>query len=776
MSSHEEETLVEAALRVLNTADPFEKARLGDSVASRWLHGAIALPYHPSRNLPVPDRPARLSNVKLVAPSLMPKLGKAGSLQSRIAIVHSLAHTESWAIDLSWDIIARFGKQEAMPREFFTDFVKVAQDEGRHFTLLAARLEELGSYYGALPAHDGLWDSATATSKDLLSRLAVEHCVHEARGLDVLPTTISRFRNGGDDTTAELLERVVYPEEITHCAAGVKWFKYLCQRSRKLAPDTEEQEVCSLQNEMTTEQNEVIQKFHEIVRTYFRGPLKPPFNETARKAAGFGPEWYEPLAVTVNLITHKSIVIDVYTKLKKMLSLCSFLLPLLLLLGISLYIFNNIHYSRWDSKVAIDADKRMCSSGWCGRHDIRYPFRLNNSSPSHCGDHRYTLSCENDNQLFLYLKSIKLKVQSINYNNYTIRLVDANVALHTHNHSSLLPYSLTSSNFSRMGYEQYQYRFYTHHFNDGISLIKQMLYVRCPPYGVESSAAASCMNGSYALGSTIYVSDIDKTLQDLAFGDSCQIEWIYLTSWPTEIKHKNISCTDIHHMLLSGFELSWLQAYCNNETFFAMLGDHNNIGIHQAGSPMTNPSGTAEAHKVGDPPKQANSIPILHCSCTFNDCFWSSGWSELPAELLELARGLDVLPTTISRFRNGGDDTTAELLERVVYPEEITHCAAGVKWFKYLCQRSRKLAPDTKEQEVCSLQNEMTTEQNEVIPKFHEIVKTYFREPLKPPFNETTRKAAGFGPEWYEPLAVKEANQSLMLIFYFISSKICSNS
>lgn len=66
-----------------------------------------------------------------------------------------------------------------MPREFFTDFVKVAQDEGRHFTLLAARLEELGSYYGALPAHDGLWDSATATSKDLLSRLAVEHCVHE---------------------------------------------------------------------------------------------------------------------------------------------------------------------------------------------------------------------------------------------------------------------------------------------------------------------------------------------------------------------------------------------------------------------------------------------------------------------------------------------------------------------------------------------------------------------------------------------------------------------
>lgn len=295
MGAHEE-TLVEAALRVLNTADPFEKARLGDSVASRWLDGTIAEPYNPSIDLHIPDRPARLSSVKLVAPSLMPKLGKAGSLQSRVNIVHSLAHIESWAIDLSWDIIARFGKQEAMPREFFTDFVKVAQDEGRHFTLLAARLEELGSYYGALPAHDGLWDSATSTSEDLLSRLAVEHCVHEARGLDVLPTTISRFRNGGDDTTANLLESVVYPEEITHCAAGVKWFRYLCQRSRN---PTSDQEICAVEIGTTTEGDEVISKFHAVVRTCFRGPLKPPFNEAARKAAGFGPEWYEPLAVKV---------------------------------------------------------------------------------------------------------------------------------------------------------------------------------------------------------------------------------------------------------------------------------------------------------------------------------------------------------------------------------------------------------------------------------------------------------------------------------------------
>ncbi|KAJ0564656.1 hypothetical protein HanHA89_Chr07g0276741 [Helianthus annuus] len=86
--------------------------------------------------------------VKLVSPSLMPKLGKAGSLQSRHAIVHNLVHTESWAIDLSWVLYSR--------------------------TSSRSRLEELGSYYGAIPAHDGLWDSAVATSKDLFARL----CTH----------------------------------------------------------------------------------------------------------------------------------------------------------------------------------------------------------------------------------------------------------------------------------------------------------------------------------------------------------------------------------------------------------------------------------------------------------------------------------------------------------------------------------------------------------------------------------------------------------------------
>lgn len=35
--------------------------------------------------------------------------------------------------------------------------------------------------------------------------------------------------------------------------------------------------------------------FHWLVRSYFKGNTKPPFNDEAREKAGFSSEWYEPL-------------------------------------------------------------------------------------------------------------------------------------------------------------------------------------------------------------------------------------------------------------------------------------------------------------------------------------------------------------------------------------------------------------------------------------------------------------------------------------------------
>ncbi|XP_033625432.1 uncharacterized protein HI_0077-like [Asterias rubens] len=274
-----EDTLCHWAVRVLRTADPAEKVRLTHEVQERWRTGDLR---EIGRCSP-PDEPKREETLSVVAPGKI-KRGKGGTLGNRIASLHSLANIEQWAVDLSWDIIARFagtalGDGSQLPREFFTDFVKVAGDEAKHFKILNDRLHELGSHFGALPVHNGLWQSATETKDNLLARLAVVHMVHEARGLDVHPKTQERFAKQQDAASVSILE-VIYTDEITHVAAGLKWFTYVCRRA---VPPLE-----------------CISEFHKLVRKHFRGLLKAPINEEGRTTAGMSKEWYVPLMQPAN--------------------------------------------------------------------------------------------------------------------------------------------------------------------------------------------------------------------------------------------------------------------------------------------------------------------------------------------------------------------------------------------------------------------------------------------------------------------------------------------
>jgi uncharacterized ferritin-like protein (DUF455 family) len=188
-----------------------------------------------------------------------------------------------------------------------------------------------------------LWESASETSHSLAARLAVEHCVHEARGLDVLPFTVDKFRRHGDEESAALLEGVIYPEEITHCAAGVRWLGYLhrlahsepalqdaavdvssnveksstapaqCDSTQSSSADDSEAQTPGHGEQQEEQQgggdhcrNDMFKEarqfqtvegwFHHLVRSHFRGSLKPPFNVPARTQAGFEPSWYEPLS------------------------------------------------------------------------------------------------------------------------------------------------------------------------------------------------------------------------------------------------------------------------------------------------------------------------------------------------------------------------------------------------------------------------------------------------------------------------------------------------
>ena len=262
-----------AAVTALSAADLDEKTRLTREAARLWRTRALSL-RHPGDPLP-PERPGRPDSPRLVAPRLLKKRA-LNTVNGRIALIHALAHIELNAIDLALDIVARFAPMR-IPLSFFDNWMQVAEDEARHFTLLRARLRALGADYGDLPAHDGLWQAATDTRGDIVARLAIVPLVLEARGLDVTPGLAEKLLEFGDSETASILD-VIYRDEKTHVAVGAKWFRFLCAREKK----------------------DPTAAFQALVRANFRGGLKPPFNDLARAAAGLTPSFYRSLSAISN--------------------------------------------------------------------------------------------------------------------------------------------------------------------------------------------------------------------------------------------------------------------------------------------------------------------------------------------------------------------------------------------------------------------------------------------------------------------------------------------
>ncbi|MGE0765349.1 MAG: ferritin-like domain-containing protein [Hyphomicrobiaceae bacterium] len=250
-------------------SDPADKVRIAKATAEAWRARTLSVG-RLSADAPMPEHPGRPARPELKLPRDMPRRSAHG-LRGRIALLHSLAHIELNAVDMTWDLIGRFA-HESMPRSFFDDWVEVGQEEAGHFDLVARRLSELGAAYGDLPAHDGLWQAAHATGHDLIARMAVVPLVLEARGLDVSPAMIARLEAAGDDASAAILG-VIYRDELDHVACGAKWFRHLAEREGS-APEP---------------------LFHRLVRRHFRGPIKPPFNDRARAEAGLTPGFYKPL-------------------------------------------------------------------------------------------------------------------------------------------------------------------------------------------------------------------------------------------------------------------------------------------------------------------------------------------------------------------------------------------------------------------------------------------------------------------------------------------------
>lgn len=252
------EGLFEQTERALLEREPARKCALAKQIFDRWQEDGL------ERDIDVPilpvDDPGRPEKPVLVDPRSLARRSTA-SEEGRIHLLHAFAHIEFCAINIALDAVYRFRQ---MPDQYVSDWLLVASEEAKHFRLLDDSLRERGSYYGACEAHSGLWDMVCKTRHDVLQRMALVPRVMEARGLDVTPAMIKRFKQVGDNDAVEIL-KVIYADEVGHVRIGNHWYRYLCEQ-RQLEPAS---------------------TFQALIDEYLGGKLRGPFNWEARLEAGF---------------------------------------------------------------------------------------------------------------------------------------------------------------------------------------------------------------------------------------------------------------------------------------------------------------------------------------------------------------------------------------------------------------------------------------------------------------------------------------------------------
>ena len=254
--------LRQRALEVLCLADPEQKSAetlLLQAQAATYSIAAVQPSPLPSPgSLPGrPDKPPLLEHTQVARRSPATAAGRA-------VLIHAIAHIEFNAINLALDAVWRF---DGMPQGYYHDWLLVAAEEAKHFRMLRAHLNNMGHDYGDFPAHQGLWTMCEKTAHDIVARMALVPRTLEARGLDATPQIQAKLRQAGtpDALAAVDILDVILREEIGHVAIGNHWYRWLCS-AQGLDPETH---------------------YATLTRQYEAPRLKPPFNDAARRRAGF---------------------------------------------------------------------------------------------------------------------------------------------------------------------------------------------------------------------------------------------------------------------------------------------------------------------------------------------------------------------------------------------------------------------------------------------------------------------------------------------------------
>jgi uncharacterized ferritin-like protein (DUF455 family) len=254
--------LRQLALQALCAADPLTKVRLAHALHA----GTAGLAVSAQAPLPPVGVPGRPPRPLLIHPAKVPRRSPARP-EGLAALVHAIAHIEFNAINLALDAAWRF---EGMPRDFHLDWVRVASEEACHFTLLSEHLASLGHAYGDFDAHDGLWAMCEKTKDDVVARMALVPRTLEARGLDATPQIQQKLRQAGTPAAMRAVEilDVILRDEVGHVAIGNHWYRWLCERDG-LDP---------------------VAHYPALVERHAAPRLYPPFNEAARRRAGFSDD------------------------------------------------------------------------------------------------------------------------------------------------------------------------------------------------------------------------------------------------------------------------------------------------------------------------------------------------------------------------------------------------------------------------------------------------------------------------------------------------------
>jgi uncharacterized ferritin-like protein (DUF455 family) len=184
--------------------------------------------------------------------------------EGHAALIHSITHIEFNAINLGLDAMWRFA---GMPAQYYRDWLQVAFEEAKHFTLLRNHLLSQGHDYGDFPAHEGLWTMCDNTKDDVVARMALVPRTLEARGLDATPIIQAKLRKVGSERAlaAVAILDIILEEEVGHVRIGNHWYHWLCQRDHIDPHST----------------------YQRLAQQHAAPRLKPPFNMQARKRAGF---------------------------------------------------------------------------------------------------------------------------------------------------------------------------------------------------------------------------------------------------------------------------------------------------------------------------------------------------------------------------------------------------------------------------------------------------------------------------------------------------------